>query len=962
MIAVGDRWGIRVIYPKGMHPGTIWRKADLQCHTPRDRSWTGHEALPGGSHATELARKTWAGDFLTAAKGKGLSIVAITDHHDICLSNYVQELAEADDDFIFFPGLEVTCSDNSQCLVIFDPLSRSAIHSKALGLLTNVLPADPADEKTCIISPISQTISTFYGNVVAEEHLREACLVFPHFSNPEGSHKSLNEVGHSLRFAALGCDGVYIERPVAELDVVTLQKIRGEIPDWGRRRKALLPTGDNRSAGWERLGVHDCWIKIGEPTIEGLRQALLADEARIAHAAPHEPTDRISSIEIKSTLCGSDPLKIRFNPGFNALIGGRGSGKSAILEYLRFGLGRTSTDLPSTETAKPRERSASLIEDTLSDGGYVEISLEREGIAEKWRRELTSRGTITVTDVTGSTSQLTLSDAQQKFPARAFEQKGLSSTMNDPASAADQITGIAAAEEVEQRREIERDINTARRSVTLALQQLAAYWQLQLDVQRKTALLQETQLRANNVAERLKTEGVSQEALDVIDQSPQYSSGAALLQSVETAIASGKSTVTDLSQKLLAELPEVTLDAELPIVVDLRKSVAETKEAIQKRLQDCLADLEKLAATKDVAKTEFGELQRVFKEKFDSAVTEQEKHKAIIDENSRLVIALEAARKSVAAAEKAMRDAAGAVEALTKARQTLLDNLARRRHILVAAADKVAGHSSNVLKARVKTDSTPEEYVASISAFLAGSRISDSAEKSGTWISEVLKSNAGGWTSIGDQLLEIYREKIMAGSPQEPGTALSNKIGDLILGQERLTSFAASKVYNALNDASLGAILSACPRDFIVLTYVDANGKNIPFERASEGQQASALLELLLSQSAGTLIIDQPEDDLDNNVVMRIVELIRSSKSNRQLIFATHNPNMVVNGDADKIVVLASTPIDPRPGSERPRVSIEADGAIETDVVKSSITQVMEGGETAFDLRRRKYRFGSASN
>jgi ABC-type lipoprotein export system ATPase subunit len=878
------------------------------------------------------------------------------------MSSYVQALAEADDDFIFFPGLEVTCSDKAQCLVIFDPLSKPAVHSKALGLLTNVLPADPADEKTCVIGPISHTISTFYGNIVGEEHLRETCLVLPHFSNPESSHKSLNEIGHSQRFAALGCDGVYIERPFSELDVVTLQKIRGEIVDWGKRRKAVLPTGDNRNAGWDRLGAHECWIKIGEPTIEALRQALLADEARIAYAAPREPRDRIHSIEIKSTLCGSDPINIRFNPGFNALIGGRGSGKSAVLEYLRFGLGRTSTDLPSTETAKPKERSASLIEDTLSNGGYVEISLEREGISEKWRRELASRGTITVTDVTGRTTQLTLSDAQQKFPARAFEQKGLSSTMNDPASAADQITGIAAAEEVEQRREIERDINTSRRSVTLALQQLAAYWHLQLDVQRKAALLEETQLRANNVAERLKTEGVSQEALDVIDQSPQYSSGAAVLQSVETAIASGKSTLTDLSGKLLADIPETTLDAELPIVKELRKSVTETKAAIHKRLQECLADLEKLAAAKDVAKTEFGQLQRIFEDKFERAVKEQEKHKTVIDENSRLVTALEAAKKSLSAAENAMRDAAGAVDTMTTARQTLQDNLFRRRQILVAAAEKVAGHSSNVLKARVKTDTAPDEYIASLSALLSGSRISDTAEKTGAWISDVLKSNPGGWTSIGDQILEIYNEKIMAGSPQEPGTALSNKISDLFLGGNLLTSFAASKVYGALSDASLGAILSACPRDFIVLTYVDANGKNIPFERASEGQQASALLELLLSQSAGTLIIDQPEDDLDNNVVMRIVELIRSSKSNRQLIFATHNPNMVVNGDADKVVVLASTPIDPRPGSERPRVSIEADGAIETDVVKSSITLVMEGGETAFDLRRRKYRFGSESN
>ena len=79
----------------------------------------------------------------------------------------------------------------------------------------------------------------------------------------------------------------------------------------------------------------------------------------------------------------------------------------------------------------------------------------------------------------------------------------------------------------------------------------------------------------------------------------------------------------------------------------------------------------------------------------------------------------------------------------------------------------------------------------------------------------------------------------------------------------------------------------------------------MPFERASPGQQASALLTLLLNQEAGTLIIDQPEDDLDNRVIMVIVKLLQTTKRRRQLIFATHNPNFVVNGDADKVVGLA---------------------------------------------------------
>jgi ABC-type cobalamin/Fe3+-siderophores transport system ATPase subunit len=118
---------------------------------------------------------------------------------------------------------------------------------------------------------------------------------------------------------------------------------------------------------------------------------------------------------------------------------------------------------------------------------------------------------------------------------------------------------------------------------------------------------------------------------------------------------------------------------------------------------------------------------------------------------------------------------------------------------------------------------------------------------------------------------------------------------------------------------------------------------------------------LLLSQEAGTLIIDQPEDDLDNKVIMNTVKLVQSTKRKRQLIFATHNANFVVNGDADKIISLVPVAVA-GPGvtsaaSGGPRISIEADGAIETPVVRAAITETVEGGREAFELRSRKYRF-----
>jgi ABC-type sulfate/molybdate transport systems ATPase subunit len=95
------------------------------------------------------------------------------------------------------------------------------------------------------------------------------------------------------------------------------------------------------------------------------------------------------------------------------------------------------------------------------------------------------------------------------------------------------------------------------------------------------------------------------------------------------------------------------------------------------------------------------------------------------------------------------------------------------------------------------------------------------------------------------------------------------------------------------------------------------------------------------------LIIDQPEDDLDNKVIMQIVRLLQTAKRKRQLIFATHNANFLVNGDADKVVALMPGVYDPSgapvANADTPRISVEVDGAIETPNVQNIITDTVEG-------------------
>lgn len=126
----------------------------------------------------------------------------------------------------------------------------------------------------------------------------------------------------------------------------------------------------------------------------------------------------------------------------------------------------------------------------------------------------------------------------------------------------------------------------------------------------------------------------------------------------------------------------------------------------------------------------------------------------------------------------------------------------------------------------------------------------------------------------------------------------------------------------------------------------------IPFENASAGQQATALLKTLLNQPGPPLIIDQPEEDLDNPVMLEIVEQLWEAKRLRQIIFASHNANLVVNGDAELVAWFGY-----RAAGDESRGTIVGEGAIDIPDAREAIKRIMEGGESAFRLRREKYGF-----
>ena len=175
-----------------------------------------------------------------------------------------------------------------------------------------------------------------------------------------------------------------------------------------------------------------------------------------------------------------------------------------------------------------------------------------------------------------------------------------------------------------------------------------------------------------------------------------------------------------------------------------------------------------------------------------------------------------------------------------------------------------------------------------------------------------------------------------------------------ILNETTLTEANKRKISELLVEDSFIA-LAAIRLEFLPSFMYRTNNEmedEVSFEDASAGQQATALINVLLNQEGAPLIIDQPEDDIDNRAIDKLIEKLWDSKKRRQIIFTSHNANIVVNGDSELVVCC-----DYNDSSQKTMGSIKYEGSIDEKSIREEITLIMEGGERAFKLRKEKYGF-----
>jgi type III restriction enzyme len=279
------------------------------------------------------------------------------------------------------------------------------------------------------------------------------------------------------------------------------------------------------------------------------------------------------------------------------------------------------------------------------------------------------------------------------------------------------------------------------------------------------------------------------------------------------------------------------------------------------------------------------------------------------------------------------------------AREEWLNVVGERDALLQQECAALTSRSGGAIRVQVKRYADPASFVAILRQALSGSRIQ--AAKFEALATAIVGSEDPKtlWLSIIDEL-----EKLAEHDPERAPSEARAPIATLLANG--LTAGDADRIIHTLELDSWLA-LSLTPIESVPFYEFRAReGEYIPFANASAGQQATALLKTLLNQQGPPLIIDQPEDDLDNPVMLEIVGQIWGAKQLRQIIFASHNANLVVNGDAELVAWFGY-----RTTGDQSRGMIKGEGAIDIPEAREAIKQIMEGGEAAFSLRHQKYGF-----
>lgn len=933
-----------------MNKGTRYYNCDFQVHTPRDINWSGPKPV------SDADRISYAERFVLACREKGVNAVAITDHHDLAFFPFIKAAAQnevddngqpvADSDkLVVFPGIELTLSNPPcQALLILDanfPEDQLLRVLHKLSIEPNPITEPSTIQTVPIPEEVINGLQDLHKKLDSVDILKGKYIVLPHTGR---GHKGILRRDFYEYYKKMPCVSGYLDGEIPDNEGFK-NIINGKDRNYGFKSIAVFQTSDNRKDTFEDLGTATTWVKWATPTAEALRQASLAKESRLSLIEPSLPQIFISKLSVtNSKFLGR--VELELNQQYNAFIGGRGTGKSTLLEYLRWGLCDQIVGAGRYESeSEIQRRRQVLIDKTLVPySGEARITASVNGIEHIVKRNSVTKE-IQLKIGNNDFEKVTEEEVRRLIPIQAYSQKQLSSV----GVRTDELKRFIQQPITHELNNIAFNLREVSKNLKSAYSNLVRKKEIQSEIDELKLQQKSVSEQVQNLRKSLK--GLTDDDKKIIENKELFENEQTFIQESNNEIDLFKEKFEELSESL-KDYP-AKIDQDTKILNDqILSEIQNKKEQLFKNITSSLSEIQKLFSEEQLSgyNTSIGkwqELKRSFDASYAQIKEKASTNESIIKEINLLEARLRELTDSINDRISRIKELGNPESTFNEEKEKWYELHQQKIDLLNTQASNFTTLSKGIIKAEVTRSINIDEIQELIVNSFTGTRISkDKIDNLCVKIKES-ESPLESWKTALEELKSLAEYKILEDKPIElPETPLLTEIGLNEINKQRIV-----ELFSPDNWLSMLTQEIEFEPHFFYSTGNDMQDV-IPFSEASAGQQATALLSVLLNQEGTPLLIDQPEDDIDNRAINDIIQSIWKAKNKRQLIFTSHNANLVVNGDAELVVCC-----DYKESSQQTQGEVKYEGAIDNPEIKKEITLIMEGGEKAFKLRKEKYGF-----
>ncbi|MDL1970144.1 MAG: AAA family ATPase [Candidatus Desulfofervidaceae bacterium] len=890
--------------------GAEWVRVDLHLHSPASSSFS---LPPGVSLNSSSDLEKLAEEYVKKLKEANIKIAAITDYN-LIREDFLKKIKQKTNEhnIVILPGIELDVEFAGgkyglHILLIFDR------NEDIDGINRFIYSLDKNPQDDLVKGRKHRSLGSKYEleQLISEIRKRFNCLViFAHPEDDKGIFKSFDPKQAAKYIKNIKPDAVEKFSDSTKNRLLSTGVLRKEELE----RIAQIENSDPKS--FEEIGnkkregkIRATYLKLSDFSLDAIELALHDPSVRVTIYSPPEMThDWITGIKINGSGFLQE-LLINFNPEMNTLIGGRGVGKSAIIETIRYGLGLQVYSEP--------EYRVNFVHDVVGSGGIIEIYVQRHYGDQKKnyviRRTVGKEVEIYDENIDRLNIDVaTLFDGKLPIIIGQKELYHVARDHNFRLKLIDELIG--------------EDIKDKQKEFDELVEKLKSNGSEIISLKKKISKKDEYEQELKSIEDEMK---IFKE-LGVVEKLKQLTDTIADDEMIKDGFEKIKEAI-DKVQEVKNYLNE-----ELSNLKERLKRSRTHHESIE-RMQRICEELNKHAIS--ILDTLLREFEKLFEKNYKNEMKVWQQYKLEVEAEVKEIKRqlgsqklkperLEELTRRKAILEPRMAELRKVEEIFSKKlkeREKLKNQLKEKRHELFEVRQERVGKINKKLKEKLKLEVRFEEdrneFEKRLKSVLTTSGIHKNA------INNIVNSKL----AIDGLLLSEYM--------QEGKEKIIEKFGLTETMAEKFVAWFSNK-------ERLFELETLFPEDRIIIKLkVDDDFKEI--EKLSDGQKATGLLLLLFAQGNRILILDQPEEDLDNRFIYEdVVKILRDYKSKRQFIIATHNANIPVIGDSEQIIVLES---------EEDRCQIVDTSSVDKESIRNHVKNIMEGGEEAFKLRAEKY-------